>query len=140
MPATILILSSAPFRTDYPGLFRASIPAPEDGWDVSYALLRNGLMTSEVFPQRNPDVPIAIGFVPASDGGIRHDPNPENQSKRSGLQGQVIHRKRPKTLSTSPWIRFLVCESYEGLVAESRQSFFEDNMPFPQMLSAGIEN
>ena len=96
MPATILILSSAPFRTDYPGLFRASIPAPEDGWDVSYALLRNGLMTSEVFPQRNPDVPIAIGFVPASDGGIRHDPNPENQSKRSGLQGQVIHRKRLK--------------------------------------------
>ena len=54
------------------------------------------------FTQRNPGVPIAIGFVPDSDGRIRHDPNPKNQSKRSRLQGQVIHRKCPEKLSTPP--------------------------------------
>lgn len=65
---------------------------------------------------------------------------PRKSIKKERTSRASYPQKTPKTLSTSPWIRFLVCESYEGLVAESRQSFFEDNMPFPQMLSAGIEN
>ncbi|MCY4201513.1 MAG: hypothetical protein OXD38_02705 [Aestuariivita sp.] len=47
MPATIFVMSSAPFLTDYSGLFRASIQIPEDGWDTGFALLKDGLITSE---------------------------------------------------------------------------------------------